>query len=814
MRWARLMARWRASPDREHEMMPNRIAAGLVIVGFNMGVPTGWMPQGAALAAVAYVAAGVMLCMYLLVQPSHTRFRRQLSLVLDMAAVSFEMHSGGAATAWLYPAYLWVVFGNGLRFGPKQMLLAMIAALAAFFSVIITSAYWASQPFLCGGLLIGLFIIPMYTFSLLERLSRARTVAIRANQSKSLFLASVSHELRTPLNAIIGLSALLEETRLDADQRDMSQTVLSSARSLLSLIDGILDFSRLEAGRMPVSVSTFDLMELLEELRRMVLAQAREKGLALGLHVTAHTPLDVVGDLGQLREILLNLLSNAVKFTAQGSVTISVDAIAHEPDSSTLRFEVRDTGIGIAPEAQGRIFDMFTQADETIANRFGGTGLGLSITRQLVELLGGKLGLTSVLGQGTTMWVELPLQRAVAPAWPADALSTRCFLLADPAGLAQPCIETLRGMGIAVEAVPDAPRPGLGGAGRAVFALVRRSAAEPGLPFERLVRDEALTYFEVAETADAAQRSGPLEGQVVVRTHAGADADELLRILRICDAVPVARGGVRAGPLGARTPSRALILVADDNRVNQKVITRILERAGFVVLLANDGDEMLDLLETKPVELAIADVNMPRIGGIEATQLYRVAALDRPRIPIIALTADATPETRERCLAAGMDLCLLKPIEPVALIRALDELLVHRPPPEPAPASLPRFPAISDPVIDPEALGNLRALGGGEFVAEIVDDFVSETGELIAALRHAMDAADTEAFRANSHALRSGAANIGAVTILKMAEPWELSSAEQIGRHGKAYIADLDHAFGRTVEALVAYKAELAVMGL
>lgn len=842
-----LKARLLASPDREHEMAFNRIIAAVLAVVLNGLAPAGVLnaPWPFAMAA-GYLACALALCIHMIFRPSEMFLRRQTALGLDLAACSFEMHAGGATTAWIYPAYLWIVFGNGFRFGPKQLLVAMVAAIGAFSLVIASSRFWWSQPSICAGLLIGLLVIPLYTFSLLDKLSRARRQADEANRAKSLFLAKVSHELRTPLNAIIGFGALLSDGRLDSEQRDMTQTILSSGRSLLSLIDSILDLSRLEAGRMPVSLTDFDLCDLMEELRRMVLAQAREKRLSVTVHVTARTRTELRGDVARLREILLNLLSNAVKFTEKGSIVIAADAVSVGDGSVRLRFEVDDTGIGIAQDAQKRIFDMFTQADETIANRYGGTGLGLSITRQLVELLGGAIGIDSQLGHGALVWVELDVQLSHRAAQaPRSWAETRCFLIDDPDEVAEPILRTLDDMGLRVETLGPADRDailrGRGGAlaaepGAALFAAVRGASDSSGFAAASLPRGEALRFFDVLEDAAAAPASRSRRRSVATRISVSASPAELVKALHVCDALTVERDD-GTGPAAVRRAAHAYrVLVADDNRVNQKVMTRILERSGYQVLLACDGEEMLDLLEAAPADVVIVDVNMPNMDGIEATQIFRVASLGGTRTPVVGVTADATVETREQCLAAGMDVCLLKPVEPATLLKVLDELLASRQPEhvaaEPSEqarnavkaraevegaaagavrsiASHPRFRLVTTPPIDPAMLENLRVLGGEAFVCEIIDDFLAETEELIAALRDAARSVDVEKFRASAHALRSGAANIGCRPLCDLCEPWEAISADHMRQHATSHLTELSDQFSKLHLALIAYKSDL-----
>jgi two-component system sensor histidine kinase RpfC len=329
-------------------------------------------------------------------------------MVFDFGIFSACLHFGGEAMAPLFPIYLWVIFGNGFRFGLTYLAAAAACGVVSFTVVVLTTPFWHAHLTLAAGLAGGLILLPLYVSSLIRKLSDAKRQAEEASRAKSLFLASVSHELRTPLNAIIGLSDLMRDTRMDAEQRDMTQTIGQSGRTLLNLINQILDLSRIEAGQMPSRIEPFDLLSLLGGVRRLLSVQAQAKGLRLALHVTPRTPSLVVGDRSQLEEIFINLTSNAVKFTAHGHVVIAVDAIARTADKLRLRVEVTDTGIGIAAEHLPRIFERFYRVDTGRSRAEGGTGLGLAIVRHLVDAHGGRIDATSAVGRGTTISVLLP----------------------------------------------------------------------------------------------------------------------------------------------------------------------------------------------------------------------------------------------------------------------------------------------------------------------------------------------------------------------------------------------------------------------
>jgi two-component system sensor histidine kinase RpfC len=523
----------------------------------------------------------------------------------------------------------------------------------------------------------------------------------------------------------------------------------------------------------------------------------------------------------------MNLAGNAVKFTDSGSVMLAVDATPLTNSRVRLRFEVSDTGVGIAEDALGRIFNSFTQADETIINRFGGTGLGLAICRRLVELLGGEIGVESKLGVGSNFWFTLDLDCQAEAAKPATFAGARIIFMSADDIMARRIVGLAGEWGANVQVADTA--------GQAIGLL---RAVPEGTPRTLILHKEGLATDAdaLASALHGLDPSGRLPLILIdddyasglpdhlVRQHfttvlsPAAEEQELRAALRIAcghRSLPATAGARTDEALPAR-PSRKLhILIADDNRTNQRVVAKILERAGHRTTIVGNGEEALDALEHNDFALVLMDVNMPVMNGLEATKLYRFTALGLPHVPIVALTADITPEVAQRCKEAGMDACLTKPIEPVRLLEVLDQMVpadAEDATPEPTPAvtditTHPRFrPASSQPAIDLRVLSELEALGGKPFLSELIREFINDAGVLVESIAVAAEAVDVRMFRDQAHALRSGAANIGAKGLYDLCLQWRQINEGELQLDGRRNAERLAAELERVRDALLQYQ--------
>lgn len=761
------------------------------------------------------------------ISPNRNPLRIVLAITVDLGLLSYAMSIADAYGGPWYPVYLWVTFGNGFRYGIKYLFIAMAASVIGFSGVLASNIWWHSHIATGIGLLIGLIILPLYVSTLLRSLQSAISSANEANNTKSRFLANMSHELRTPLNGVIATADLLNNTVSSGESKEMISTISNSAETLLDLINQILDIGKIEAGKMQVEKTSFQLRNLIKSAVDIVSTSSEKKGLQLYTQIDANIPDELIGDPTHSRQILVNLLSNAVKFTNDGYVSIHASLNKIDDSIATINFDISDTGIGISENAKSRIFDAFTQADESTTRVYGGTGLGTAICKELTELMGGRIKLKSTPGVGTTFTVTIPYAYKDSHINSQLLSGLHVIVIGEPSSSSDIPLKTLREWGIQVERTADnvtacrlveqyreKPRPV-----NAIMISGKASQSQLHDLSERVSTCNNCRAVSLIATGCISRNIKALENSRYVACLDNSPTNfQLYNALISCN-LPDNNTSLSAkiDTINTKETSKNLrILVADDNATNRKVISMVMKQLGHDADIVEDGSKALDALDSKTYDAVIVDMHMPVLGGFEVFKTYKFSH-PGTELPFILLTADATSQAIELAKKAGFDSYITKPFRPNELQKILLKLthnspIMHEPTDH---LSMPHSNTKEEPssLLDLDVLNQLTLLSedNPDFVSELIFGFINDTKNTIALMETSLTSNSYAQFTDYAHALKGSAGSIGAKSIYEICVKIGMVDYLDFPKIGPILTHEIKSTFSETKNELIKYSQDLSI---
>jgi two-component system sensor histidine kinase RpfC len=751
--------------------------------------------------------------------PRASVLRRTIANVADIFTISYLMISTGAPGIPLFMLYLWATLGSGFRFGLGALFASAALSVLGFSAVVAFSAEWRELVMVSVAVAIALVVLPAHAAHLIHLRDTATQRAEEANAAKSRFLARMSHELRTPLNGIMGTVELLAANkRLLREDRSLLDVIRESVNVSLRQIDNVLDFSKIEAGKLIIEELPFDLHGLLNRAVHIIRGIALEKNLRLMLRIDPAIPHQLVGDPHHLNEVLLNLLSNATKFTKHGFVSLEAHLVELDEASAVVRFEVHDTGVGIETSALERIFEAFSQEDTATTRRYGGTGLGTTISRQLVELMGGRLHVTSTKGVGSTFFATIRFARAVpVPTSSTPLAAMRVLLVTEDISLRNDLARLAQEFGAMLTAVPSVAEA-TGVLGRAIrlnnsfhAVLVDGTAAFTGSGVHRA--DDFLEKAWLSFTPSfLVCAESPEVGQVRRWGYAWALPYDMSRAtlfsaLRTSSLYEneTEQGVIQVEPWAWRQSGRqrTRLLIADDNRTNLMILRKVLESANYEVDAAEDGEQALTMMLDGRYKAAILDMHMPGLDGVEVVRQYRLLRRSA-RVPIVMLTANATVDAKLASAESGADAYLTKPATAAAIVGTVEKLLEET---EVYDLARRRADNVDDfvqaPLLNPEVIRELdRLYDDPSGIAGIVTEFEGESRRLLTRLGGAISQKNHAAFCDALHALKGNCANVGALRLVQTCHELENVGLLEFRRDGRNQLQRLESEVAETMIAL------------
>lgn len=737
---------------------------------------------------------------------------RYLGILADNSALTLGMAGAGEGGVAMIGVYLWVTIGNGFRFGPRFLLASYWLSILGFGLQLAVVPFWEQQRVVGVGLFLAGAIVPLYVLVLLIRLTGQKEAAEQLSNAKSRFVANVSHELRTPLTGVFAVYDLLRARKLTTADQELISTLGGAIRTLKLSVDAVLQMSKLEAGAERAENRSFNLWTFLHQMSATVKPQSAAKGLQWSLAIDPAVPFNVSGDPVHLSHVLGNLLNNAFKFTSSGGVTLSVVAVGQ-----FVRFDVQDTGIGIPVDQQESLFERFVQVDGSAKRKYGGTGLGTSIARDLTELMGGKISVASAPGRGSMFSVELPLLRDDVATQEADSASwDKVVVFGRDCEHRRAVVRDLSSFDYSVRACDPSEIGKVSCAQHeylAAFWLMNGAEAEANCSATLRDRfDNFCPHIVISQSINSAQRSALLEAGISGILSGQPSLEELGATLkhlafRLETPAQDASRGVRIR--SAEQSQKLSLLVADDNGSNRMLIARILTEAGHSVQEAGRGDIAFDLLASQEFDLALLDLNMPDMSGPDVIKLYRAASVGAKRLPMIILSADATPAAKQESVDAGADEFLTKPVRSDALLSAIERLIgqgdaksVH----DTVEVEPPMASTTLRQLIDSEQVQSLRRISRGDdrFLDQYVSAAFGDLEKAFAELRVSTKTNNADDARSALHIIEGTAASLGAAALVLGCKSMRTYVAVPNDPDRAAALAELSTTLALTKSALVA----------